>query len=93
MANTEKEQITRLQGAFTQIEEATTVSGTAATAISARLASFAQMVKDNPDSSADLTTAADKAITDAANLKKLADALTAMGKDPGDPVPIDPNIP
>lgn len=78
----------RLSGALTQIDGATTEAGAAQTAIAARIAGFIGQIAANANDAAKVTQLADQATAEVAKLQPIADALQAMGQDPGNPVPV-----
>jgi phage tail sheath protein FI len=76
-----------LNAAFDQIDAATTQAATAQSAIAARIQGFidAAAAAATP---AETQALLDKATAEVAKLQPVADALTAMGTDPGNPVPV-----
>lgn len=88
--NGEQTELARLQAAFVQIEAATTKASVAQVKINAGVSAVLQKIKDNPDSTPEIKTAADSALALVGKLAPLADALEQMGKDLNDAVPVEP---
>lgn len=77
-----------LQGALNQIDTATTQCGVAQTAIASRIQGFLDKIAAAAGDEAAVRTLAGQATAEVAKFQPIADALTALGTDPGNPVPV-----
>ena len=76
-----------LTDALNQIDAATTQAGSATTAIAARIQKLLDQIAAAP-SPEELQALVTQAGTEVSKLQPVADALTAMGQDPANPVPV-----
>lgn len=84
---TESEALAQASSALDAIDTATSAAGSAVTSIQARIDDLLAQIAANPDSSAEITSLAERAQGISATLGPVAEALNAMGQ-PANPVPI-----